>query len=41
MQDIEVVHYNRKKEKINIHSQENQKRIKEIVFYSINKALLR
>lgn len=39
MQNIEVVHYNRKREQINIYSQENQKRIREIVFYLVNKAL--
>ncbi len=33
---IDVIHYNRKKERIDIHSDESQEKIKEAVFYIIN-----
>ena len=34
--NIDVIHYNRKKEQIDIHSDESQEKIKEAVFYIIN-----
>lgn len=34
--DIDIIHYNQKKEKINIQSEENRKKIARIVFKVIN-----
>ena len=37
--EMEILHYNRKREKIDISSPENKKHIKEIVVDTINKVL--
>ncbi len=38
---IDVIHYNRKKERINIKSDDNKEKIKEAVFYVINNEIKR
>ena len=38
---VDVIHYNRKKERININSDENKEKIKEAVFYVINNEIQR
>lgn len=37
---IDVIHCNRKKEQIDIHSDENRKKIKDAVFYTINNKIM-